>query len=258
MNVEEYIASGILEAYAIGEVNEAERRDVERMLSQHPEVREELARVEETLEAVAFATGVSPKEGMREKILSAARPAAKVVPISATWWKFAAAASIAIALMTSYMAFHYRQQWQQTELALNQLTEQNVRIANNYNVVNEKLDKLQGDLHIIESPAFTKVVMTGTLNDKEALASVYWNAKSNEVFLSIQQLKAIAKENQFQLWAIVEGKTVDAGVFDGDFAGLLKMKSIAGAAAFAITVEPRGGSVNPTLGTMQVIGTVPS
>jgi len=99
-------------------------------------------------------------------------------------------------------------------------------------------------------------VMTGTLNDKQALASVYWNPASDEVYISIQRLRAIAKENQFQLWAIVDGKPVDVGVFDLGFDGLLKMKNVHGAAAFAVTIEPRGGKPAPNLNTMQVIGSV--
>jgi anti-sigma-K factor RskA len=70
-------------------------------------------------------------------------------------------------------------------------------------------------------------------------------------------MKTLAQENQYQLWAIVDGKPVDAGVFDGNLAGLLKMKNIPiGAVKFAVTVEPRGGKESPTLSTMQVIGDV--
>jgi anti-sigma-K factor RskA len=124
-------------------------------------------------------------------------------------------------------------------------------------VVNEKLDKIQDDFSIIQNSAFTKVVMKGTENAPESRASVYWNAESKEVYLSIQNLKQISQSNQFQLWAIVDGKPVDAGVFDFNVNGLLKMKSISGASAFAITIEPRGGQTSPTMETMQVIGSLP-
>jgi len=97
----------------------------------------------------------------------------------------------------------------------------------------------------------------GTPNAPQSMAYVYWNESSKEVYLSIQSLKQLSKDNQYQLWAIIDGKPVDAGVFDGDVAGLLKMKDIAsGAAAFAVTIEPRGGKTTPTLETMQVMGNV--
>jgi anti-sigma-K factor RskA len=261
VNIQEYIASGILESYALGEVSGPEREGVEKALAQYPEVREELAMVEETLEKVVFASAVEPRASLKEKVMtkvSGSKPEAKAVSLTVglPFWRYAAAASFTVALISSYLAFHYNQLWKTDTAELAQIRAQNQRIAEEYNVVNEKLDKLQGDLSIIENTAFTKVVMKGTANDKSALASVYWNATTQEVFLSIQQLKAISNENQFQLWAIVNGKPVDAGVFDLNFAGLLKMKNIDGAAAFAVTVEPRGGKDSPTMETMQVIGSV--
>ena len=81
--------------------------------------------------------------------------------------------------------------------------------------------------------------------------------KQKKSILSVQDLKELAQENQYQLWAIIDGKPVDAGVFDNNFTGLLKMKDIgAGAATFAVTIEPRGGRQTPTLETMQVAGNV--
>jgi anti-sigma-K factor RskA len=99
--------------------------------------------------------------------------------------------------------------------------------------------------------------MTGTSNAPEALASVYWNQSSKQVYLRIQSMKDLAQENQYQLWAIIDGKPVDAGVFDAGMDGLIKMKDIGkGATTFAITIEPRGGRPTPALETMQVAGNV--
>jgi anti-sigma-K factor RskA len=70
-------------------------------------------------------------------------------------------------------------------------------------------------------------------------------------------MKALSQNQQYQLWAIIDGKPVDAGVFDGNVASLLKMKEIGtGAVTFAVTVEPRGGKQSPTLESMQVAGNV--
>ena len=183
---------------------------------------------------------------------------ARVVPMATTvsYWKWAAAASITFALLASTLAYNYRQRWVNTQISLNNLMAQNQQMAQNYNTVNDRLNKIQNDFGIIENSAFRKVVMNGTANAPGSLASVYWNEGTQEVYLSIQNLKAIAAENQFQLWAIVDGKPVDAGVFDFGFEGLLKMKDISGAAAFAVTIEPKGGKTTPTLETMQVMGPV--
>lgn len=259
MNIKEYISSGILEAYALGEITPVERIEVENNLKQYPELKAELALVEKTIEALAMKGAIRPNALVKKAVMENANAGeTKVIPIqSAPVWRYAAAASIVIALITSYLAYHYYDKWETTSLALVNLRAQNQQIAQDYNVVNEKLDKIQNDFSIIENTTFTKVVMKGTANAPEALASVYWNSSTQEVYLSIQNLKELSKENQFQLWAIVDGKPVDAGIFDAESNGLLKMNSVSGAVAFAVTIEPRGGRTTPTMESMQVMGTLP-
>lgn len=259
MNIKEYISTGILEAYALGEVSSAERLEVERNLTQYPELREELEAIEKTMEAFIRKASVVPDPAVKAKIMGQveATEAKTIVMPSTSMWRYATAASVAIALLTSYMAYHYYDKWAETSFALSDLIAQNQQIAQDYNVVNEKLDKIQNDFSIIENTSFTKVVMRGTENSPQAMASVYWNADTKEVYISIQNLKALSQANQYQLWAIVDGKPVDAGLFDWDIDGLIKMKSISGAAAFAVTIEPKGGKESPTIETMQVMGAIP-
>ena len=74
------------------------------------------------------------------------------------------------------------------------------------------------------------------------------------------KLPANDKDHQYQLWALVGGKPVDLGVFDktatDSTIDMKEMKSLALAQAFAVTLEPRGGSVNPTMDQMMVVGTL--
>ena len=210
------------------------------------------------MEQLAMQAAIDPKASLKGSILERATGEVKIVPMTApAVWRYATAASIAIALLTSLMAYHYYGKYEETSLALDNLIAQNQQIARDYNVVNEKLDKIKDDFSVIENAAFTRIVMKGTDKAPDAMASVYWNPGTKEVYLSIQNLKQISKDNQFQLWAIVDGKPVDAGVFDFDVDGLLKMKSINGAVAFAVTIEPRGGQASPSMETLQVIGSLP-
>ena len=239
-----------------------EMKEVENNLAKYPELRMEFAQVEQTLEAFMMEAAVAPRKELKDRILARAEDSkkVKVIPLnskSSYWhWRWVAAASIVITLISSFLAYDYRDKWLKTTIAMNQIIDQNQQIAQNYNEVNQKLDKIEQDFAVIESTSFTKVILNGTEHAPTAFASIYWNADSQETYLSIQSLKEISRDNQFQLWAIVEGKPVDMGVFDGQFSGLLKMKNIAAAQAFAITIEPRGGKKSPTMETMQVIGTL--
>ena len=265
MNVEAYISSGILEAYALGELSDQERKEVEKNLMQYAELRKELTQIEEAQEKLLMKAAIQPRASAKANLfaaIDAQKPAAKVVELhqentGTSFWKFAAAASVTVALITSYLAYDYWNKWKSTESNLTEVIAQNQRMAQDYNNVNQRLDQIESDLNIINNPAFSKVVMKGTPNAPNSVASVYWNESTKEAYLSVQNLKQLAQENQYQLWAIIDGKPVDAGVFDANFPGLLKMKNIqTGAAAFAVTVEPRGGKTSPTLETMQVVGNV--
>lgn len=261
MNIKDYISSGILEAYVLGQLSARETSELESNLQRYPELREELARVEEAQEQLLMAIAVAPPPRIKDAVLSQvtdvpSRDEAKVIPISgatSSFWQYAAAACITVAVISSYLAFNYYNKWQNSQVALNDLMAQNAQIAKDYNTVNQKLNDITTELDVTSNPSFARVLMKGTENAPQALASIYWNKATNEVYLSVHELRQLSQDQQFQLWAIVDGKPVDAGVFDGR-KGLIKMKDIPNAAAFAVTIEPRGGSVNPTLSSMQTVG----
>ena len=260
MNIQEYISTGILEAYALGEINEQDREEVEKNLGLYPALREELLKIEESQEHLMMQLAIYPRAEVKTKLFEKInqRSGTKIIPIQQTFsigWRYATAASIAIALLSSYLAFTYWGKWKHSESNLTDLIAQNQRIAHDYNNVNLRLDQIETDLKITSSPEFVRVILKGTPNAPESLATVYWNDHTKEVFLSIQNMKELSKENQYQLWAIINGKPVDCGVFDLNVAGLLKMKkTFDSPVTFAVTVEPRGGRPSPTLETMQVAG----
>ena len=76
--------------------------------------------------------------------------------------------------------------------------------------------------------------------------------------LSSLEMPSNDDDHQYQLWALVDGKPVDLGVFDSseNNSGMKRMKSVKGAQAFAVTLEPKGGSVNPTMDQMMAIGNI--
>ena len=71
------------------------------------------------------------------------------------------------------------------------------------------------------------------------------------------ELPKTDKTHEYQLWALVDGKPVSLGVF-GENAkeAVQQMETIEKAQAFAVTIEPIGGSVNPTMEKMVVMGGV--
>jgi anti-sigma-K factor RskA len=80
--------------------------------------------------------------------------------------------------------------------------------------------------------------------------SVGWNAQTQAVYLQAQLMPLAPAGKQFQLWAIVNKKLVDAGVFETGAnvsQQLQQMKAIAVAQGFAVTLERKGGSPEPSM-----------
>lgn len=267
MNTKTYIESGILEAYALGGLSAEEEREVEEVVSRYPDVKEELDRIEEGLEQLAQQTAITPPARLRQQVLdhfetkhqpererkpiNSGKNDAKVVQLLP--WKVATAAASFLFIFSTALLGYYYSKWRNTENTLAQLEQRNNQIASDYTRITEELDELKTTVQVIGSPAYTRVALTGTDNAPDARASVYWNESSQEVFLNINQLADLAEGKQYQLWALVDGKPVDLGVFD-PASQLLSMKQAGNAAAFCVTVEPAGGSENPTMETLQVYG----
>ncbi|MBO6497332.1 MULTISPECIES: anti-sigma factor [Roseivirga] len=273
MNIEEYISSGILEEYALGALSSEEMMEVEAMMAKYPEIKDELNNIELAFEDMAMATAQTPKRDLKSSILDLIeeeeKPVVKPQPQASPKeepkvvqmqpspvLKYAVAASLTLTLVCGYLAVDYRAKWKNTNKAYAELLSNNEQMAEQYNRVRQELGDIESDLLVLTNPDFRRIEMPGTDNAKDAFASVYWNQLSQELYLDIRNLKELSEDQQYQLWAIVDGKPVDAGVFDWNAEGLVRMKNMSNSAAFAVTIEPKGGSENPTLESMQVLGTV--
>lgn len=69
-NITEYIESGILELYILGEVTPAEAAEVEQMAARYPAIRQELDAIRENLEQYALAHAVQPRLLMKSLFLA--------------------------------------------------------------------------------------------------------------------------------------------------------------------------------------------
>lgn len=277
MNIEEYIASGILELYVMGELSTTETSEVEKLAAQYPEIQKEIQLIQETIREVAVSSAIPPRPDLKDEILSrittsehmqdtnvrhplpdnASRPKEKEKAIS--FLRYGIAASIALAVIAMITAFYFRSQWKDAEQRLDDLLVQNQQIATQYETAHQEVQQLTEELSVITSRDYQAIEMTGLDASPNSLAYVYWNQNSDQVYLQVNSLPPNASDKQYQLWAIVDGQPVSAGVFDVSSSQqpkLINMKSIENASAFAVTLEPRGGSEAPTLDAMYVKGAV--
>jgi len=116
----------------------------------------------------------------------------------------------------------------------------------------------QEQLAIMSDPRTDVILLKGTGLEPDARARIYWDREGSAVHLDVMRLPEPPAGKQYQLWALVDGVPVDAGVFamGGEVPLLRSMKGVAAAQAFAVTIEQAGGSPTPTLEAMVLMGAV--
>jgi anti-sigma-K factor RskA len=123
------------------------------------------------------------------------------------------------------------------------------------NQVQGTLDKIVGEQKAISDSNTLVVNMVGTKVAPKSSANVYWDSASTKVYLIVRNMPQLPSDQQYQLWALIDGKPKDLGVFDAtDKKVILQMKNTQKAQAFAITIEKKGGAPSPTLEKMQSLG----
>jgi anti-sigma-K factor RskA len=284
-DVKAYIETGILELYVLGDLSQDEKSQVEEMALKYPQIKAEIADIERSLEAYAAANAVDPSEQLRNKVLNSllttfaddrkfpskeflendiddevdevttpqdnmvTLPAAK----SGSFFKYAFAACL-VALIASLAAIYsLNERLNESYGQIASLQSRNQSFANRVNL-------LDNEINIFHDPAFKLVKLQGTPKTPASQLTVAWNPVKKKVMIDMQAMKLAANDeaHQYQLWAIVNGKPVNLGVFDAkpDSTGMIEMNPVANAAAFAVTLEKRGGVSSPTMSQMVLLATI--
>jgi anti-sigma-K factor RskA len=253
-----YIESGILEEYLNGTLSEAESREVDRMADAHPEVRAELEEIRSAIMRFGPAAG-GPRPPSWEEVrqhLFEGGASAPVLPLRPRYTRlWAAAASILLAvsvLLNIWLSGSLRS----SRLESERLRAETAYIQQQYQAALQPPQTLADPAFVLNGPGFVPVEMRGLARDPDARVMVYWHGGSRRVFLHIHQLPEPPPGHQYQLWAIIHGVSVDAGIFDHNH-GMQQLRIVDGAVeAFAVTLESAGGSPVPTLERMYASGPV--
>ena len=103
----------------------------------------------------------------------------------------------------------------------------------------------------IVSPTTRIIAMVGE-ETPQANAKVVWNTNARQWAIYIFDLPAPPSDKDYQLWYVTKNAKISAAVFRTDEQGRTVLKltpppdALAGLAATAVTIEPRGGSPQPT------------
>jgi anti-sigma-K factor RskA len=255
VNLQDYIASGIIESYVMGLAGESERAEFEQLCAQYPELAAQRRKFEEKLEQYASDHAEMPPPEIKVRIFEAISNPAKIIaiehsksPRNVGWLRYIAAASVV--LLIGIVVLYYQTSRQNKDLAGT-----NGRLKDKLDTMQSILDRIIKEDNVVKDPNTTVVNMVGTKVAPKSSANVYWDSTNTSVYLVVKNMPKLPSDQQYQLWALIDGKPKDLGVFDApDDKVILKMKNTRKAQAFAITIEQKGGSPSPTLQKMQSLG----
>ncbi|MDM8176888.1 MULTISPECIES: anti-sigma factor [Olivibacter] len=277
MDIKAYISSGIIEMYALGIASEAEARELENLCIQYPEIKQALLEAQEGMERFAQANASTPPAESKNRILqtlqqegllsdrdtqsdSIASSTSEIIPIhdsrqrrSSTAVFVAAAAIILLILGAIYHLYTVNKLKTEILLMATQQRSLNAELTQ----YRDRADTLRQQLAIVAKPGIRKLDLQGVPGHEGRAAAIYWNTTTKEVYLAPNQLAVLPKGKQYQLWAIIDGKPVSAGVFNqGSLEAVQQMKTVQRAEMFAITIEKEGGAEIPSLDQMVVAGKI--
>ncbi|RAJ79365.1 anti-sigma-K factor rskA [Chitinophaga dinghuensis] len=270
MDIQAYIESGIIESYVLGIADAQEVAELEGLRRDHPEIAAAISECERWLYKTAGSQAIPAADNIRESIFSSLenemtssdslplQPSVLSPKRNKPVFRYLAAASLALLIVSAganiYLYYQYKQV-AKGYIAL--LTDQHKMLAENQ-VYQTRLSAMYRDIQQMSDSSVQKILMRGVPGKESNLITVYWNVKTKDVYLLANRLPKAPEGRQYQLWAIVNGKPVDAGMLTNDEGVIMQLKSVKDAQAFAVTLENAGGSATPTLDQMYVFGKINS
>lgn len=261
MNTQEYISSGVIESYVLGLASAEERAAHEELEVLHPEVRAAREAFELSLENHALTNAVTPPTAIKQKVWATIKPVLSMqteAPVRRMGMaRYMSAAAIILLVGSTALNFYFYNQYRSTSTKYDELIAGMQQMAKDNKVQQARLDLYASSFRMMNDSNMAVVALKGLPLSPLSKSTVYWDKQTKNVWLQVNNLPEPSTDQQYQLWAIVDGKPVDAGVFDvTDPYAMVKLKNIPRAQAFAITLEKKGGSPVPHTDAMYVMGAV--
>lgn len=221
-------------AYAMDALDELERARFEQHLAQCDDCRAEVAELRETAALLADTVAVTPPASLRDSVLagiSHVRPLAPEVPASPThdagrpaargrgWVPFLVAAALALIVGVGALV---TQPW----------------------APSDEVERLTAAEQVLQAPDAEEVFVD---LGEAGRATVVRSKSQDRAVITTEDMVSAPSGKDYELW-FIEGDTfVSAGLMpDAPDQTVVLDGSAAAAAAVGITVEPEGGSTQPT------------
>lgn len=246
--------------HALGATTPDEAAAMEAAMTTDPELAAEVASFRDVPAMLATAEPVTPSSALRGQLLAAAAAAPQeggastastgtmsgprrvpATPSAARRWApMLAAASLVIATLVGADGLRSRRE-------LDRLRNTNVALAEQLQRRERTLDAMfmgERDLYLVQVGAKEEATGPGI--------QFFWNAKQGRGVAHVFRLSRAPEGRDYQIWALVNGKPVSLVVFNSDAEGhaIVDIEGLAtsveGVTDVLVSLEPKGGSPQPT------------
>ncbi|MHB1278351.1 MAG: anti-sigma factor [Bacteroidia bacterium] len=297
MSSKDLIQSGILELYALGLCSKEETLRVEEALRSDEQVKKEYDEVCEALNHLAEERRVEPPASLKGRLMekieaseqeplleeeSADKQKAEVKKTRAIQaqnnthqeapaltgaslhnprlirYQWLAAASVILFFASAAINWELYKRMNYAEEEAAVLRNNNMLLTDENGNIRTSYELMRQQFAFLERKNIKAGNLAGTPAYPDLEALVFWDKVKGDVYLIANELKPLAADEQYQLWALDNGVPKDAGLLPGDFSDgtAYKLGNISSSQAFAITIEKKGGAPSPTLEKMVVFGKI--
>jgi anti-sigma-K factor RskA len=234
-------------AYALGALGPEEARDFEAFLAGSPETQREVAEFRDVAALLALGEPVRGAEAdLRNRVLArVSEDKSRRIPRSpsgssgtrtppAVWGALAASLIAVVGLGVALLSLRGDLSRLSQDLAERQ----------------QQLQARDATLNAILEPGVELYQLTSS-GDPDPGIQLFWDRKRNSAIINGFRLKPVPEGKAYQLWFIKDGKPVPSVTFKPEQTGQVRVEQVpvptdGKVSAAAITVEPAGGSPQPT------------
>jgi len=279
VDINEYIASGILESVTLGLASPQEVQEVACLSKIYPEIQAEFVRIQKRCEEMMFESAQAPDSAIRASILKtisetpqdkapeSTKQEAKIISMTpapeitgvSPMWKMMAAASLILTIGVGSLWFISNREVKRLDSSLASMEKKHLEDSQILQAMVLEKDHLQTVQEVLTEQSMQTVVMKGTAMEPEAAVKVMWSNGMKKAVMHAEKITPPPANMQYQLWVIADGKPVSVGVFNYDEVEQMTEPFDVNAqniTAFAITLEKMGGSPTPTMEKMVVMGAI--
>ncbi|MBO6620464.1 MAG: anti-sigma factor [Balneola sp.] len=247
--------------FVLSSITKEEEKEFKSLLKDATQEQEQLYQDMQSIasEMALLAYNQKPSENVKEQLLEMAwasvhaRGGSNVHYLSR--YRIAAAAAV-LFLISSFGLFFFNQN---LESDLENQKELVAQKETTIRILETEVEQKSELLAILEARDVDLVLMDGQDVNPNGFGKVVWDKDNGQALLQVANMPAVPTAKEYQLWILINGQPLSAGVFAvnnperDNFFKIQQLNQSADQGAFAITLEPEGGSPQPT-GAMYMMG----